>query len=114
MFKNVVELDVEYVLRLVSNDYNVVVCVNASFCVIFIKIVLCSVLSAIVSVANGQYNGGTNSFAPGEAQRLYDLLDGLGCIGNSMCELSDFTTTKPCNYRGMPLRCTSQGRVMRM
>jgi hypothetical protein len=52
----------------------------------------------------------TSVFAPGEAQRVYDLLDGLGCIGNSYCSnLGDFTPTTACDYSPGFLDCNSAG-----
>jgi hypothetical protein len=73
------------------------------------------VLSTIVSVVNGQtWTGTSNGFASGEAQRLYDLLDGLGCIGNSNCVLGDFTPTSACNDISMRLRCNNAGRVSQL
>jgi hypothetical protein len=49
-------------------------------------------------------------FAAGEGQRVYDLLDGLGCIGNSKCSnLGDFTPTTACDYKPPLLQCNSDG-----
>jgi hypothetical protein len=49
-------------------------------------------------------------FAPGEGQRVYDLLDGLGCIGNSDCTtLGDFTPTTACDYKPNYLKCNDAG-----
>jgi hypothetical protein len=53
-----------------------------------------------------------SSFAPGEAQRVYDLLDGLGCIGNINCtDLGDFTPTTACDYKRQNLKCDANGRL---
>jgi hypothetical protein len=38
-------------------------------------------------------------FAAGEAERLYRLLDEIGCIGNVACGYSDFTVGKTCRYK---------------
>jgi hypothetical protein len=49
-------------------------------------------------------------FAAGEAQRVYDLLDGLGCIGNVNCTyLGNFTPTSTCEGRVGNLKCDAQG-----
>jgi hypothetical protein len=56
----------------------------------------CSVVFAIVANVIAQSN---STFAPGEAQRVYDLLDGLGCIGNEGCGFNDFTPTTACDYK---------------
>jgi hypothetical protein len=54
----------------------------------------------------------TSAFAAGEAQRVYDLLDGLGCIGNVDCAaLGDFTPTTACNYNTSHLKCNAAGRL---
>jgi hypothetical protein len=54
----------------------------------------------------------TSVFADGEAQRVYDLLYGLGCIGNSNCQLDDFTPTTVCDYRPSYLKCNEAGLVL--
>jgi hypothetical protein len=52
----------------------------------------------------------TSEFADGEAQRVYDLLDGLGCIGNENCtRLGDFTPTTACDYKLNYLKCNNAG-----
>jgi hypothetical protein len=53
----------------------------------------------------------TSIFASGEAQLVYDLLDGLGCIGNANCQLGDFTPTTRCDYKTTFLECDSNGRL---
>jgi hypothetical protein len=54
----------------------------------------------------------TSEFAAGEAQRVYDLLADLGCLGNPSCfELSDFQTTSRCDYRTSVLKCDATGRL---
>jgi hypothetical protein len=71
--------------------------------VILLKCVVCSVLvSIVIALANGQ-------FATDEAQRLYDLLDGLGCFESETCELSDFTPTIACDYNFEHLQCGASG-----
>jgi hypothetical protein len=62
---------------------------------------------AIVANVSAQSN---STFAPGEGQRVYDLLDGLGCIGNINCtDLGDFTPTTACDYRPRYLGCDNAG-----
>jgi hypothetical protein len=69
--------------------------------------VLCSVMFAVVANVTAQ---STSQFAPGEGQRVYDLLDGLGCVGNANCSfLGDFTPTTACNYRISYLKCNDAG-----
>jgi hypothetical protein len=69
--------------------------------------VLFSVVFAIVANVSAQ---STSEFADGEGQRVYDLLDGLGCIGNSNCtELGEFTPTTACDYKPTSLRCNDTG-----
>jgi hypothetical protein len=52
----------------------------------------------------------TSVFAAGEAQRVYDLLDGLGCIGNVNCTLlGDFTPTTSCETKPSFLKCNAAG-----
>jgi hypothetical protein len=64
---------------------------------------------AIVANVSAQ---STSVFADGEAQRVYDLLDGLGCIGNSNCaRFDEFTPTTACNYQPGYLQCNSAGRL---
>jgi hypothetical protein len=56
----------------------------------------------------------TTMFAAGEGERLYELLDGLGCFGNPMCDLRHFTPTNACGFvSGMAfeMNCTAQGLV---
>jgi hypothetical protein len=48
-------------------------------------------------------------FAMGEAQRAYDLLDGIGCIDNTRCGLGDFTPTTACDYKPGYLKCNDTG-----
>jgi hypothetical protein len=63
----------------------------------------------LCSVANVNAQS-TFLFAPGEAQRVYDLLDGLGCIDNDNCHaLRDFTPTSSCSANLAYLKCDSQG-----
>jgi hypothetical protein len=63
-------------------------------------------------IANGQ---SSSEFAPGEAERLYTFLDGLGCIGNLNCTgLGTFTTTTACNYNTNSLGCNDAGLVQFM
>jgi hypothetical protein len=50
-------------------------------------------------------------FAPGEGQRVYDLLDGLGCIGNVKCRLAAFTPTTGCDKNALNLKCDASGRL---
>jgi hypothetical protein len=62
---------------------------------------------AVVVHVSGQSN---STFAPGEAQRVYDLLDGLGCIGNINCtRLGDFTPTTACDYKPSHMQCNNAG-----
>jgi hypothetical protein len=64
---------------------------------------------AMVSVVGAQ---SSTTFAAGEGQRVYDLLDDLGCIGNIDCTaLGDFTPTTACDYRNEDMRCDSSGRL---
>jgi hypothetical protein len=64
---------------------------------------------AIVANVSAQ---STSEFANGEGQRVYDLLDGLGCIGNINCtDLGDFTPTTACNYKPSVLKCNDAGRL---
>jgi hypothetical protein len=68
---------------------------------------LCSVVFTIVTNVSAQ---SASVFAAGEAQRVYDLLDGLGCIGNSNCSaLGDFTPTTACDYKPDYLTCNRAG-----
>jgi hypothetical protein len=70
-------------------------------------IMCCSVVFAIVANVSAQ---STSEFASGEAQRVYDLLNGLGCIGNENCTwLKDFTSTTACNYKPDYLKCNGAG-----
>jgi hypothetical protein len=72
--------------------------------------VLCSVVLAIVASVSAQSN---STFAAGEGQRLYDLLDGLGCIGNENCtRLGDFTPTTACDYKPNTLICNDDGLLV--
>jgi hypothetical protein len=49
-------------------------------------------------------------FAFGEAQRVYDLLVGLGCIGNENCtKLGDFNRSTLCDYRPAIMKCNDDG-----
>jgi hypothetical protein len=69
--------------------------------------VWCSVVFAIVVNVTGQ---STSEFANGEGQRVYDLLDGLGCIGNSNCtDLGDFMPATACDYKPEFLKCNDTG-----
>jgi hypothetical protein len=69
--------------------------------------VLCSVMFAIVANVSAQSN---STFADGEGQRVYDLLDELGCIGNSKCtKLGDFMPTTACNYQPSYMKCNNAG-----
>jgi hypothetical protein len=71
--------------------------------------VLCSAIFTIVANVSGQ---STSVFADGEAQRVYDLLDGLGCIGSRACpRLNDFTPTTACDYKLNYLKCNDAGRL---
>jgi hypothetical protein len=64
---------------------------------------------AAVSNVSGQ---STSVFADGEAQRVYDLLDGLGCIGNANCwRLGDFTPNSSCDYNPGYVECNDAGRL---
>jgi hypothetical protein len=72
-----------------------------------VVIVLGSVVFSIIANVSAQSN---STFAPGEGQRVYDLLDGLGCIGNSNCDdLGDFTPTTACDYNTTYLKCNNAG-----
>jgi hypothetical protein len=56
----------------------------------------------------------TSTFAAGEGERLFDLLNGLGCTGNASCPFSDFTPTTACDYKpadgnDLALKCDSDG-----
>jgi hypothetical protein len=68
---------------------------------------LCSVMFAVVANVIAQ---STSVFAPGEGQRVYDLLDGLACIGNVNCtHFGEFTPTTACNYQPNYLKCNNAG-----
>jgi hypothetical protein len=64
------------------------------------------VLSSVVKVANAQ---SSSTFANGEGQRVFDLLDGLGCIGNRNCPLHDFVPSHACNANANELKCNNDG-----
>jgi hypothetical protein len=67
---------------------------------------------SFVAIANAQ---STSEFAAGEGQRVYDLIDGLGCIGNANCtKLGDFTPTTACNYNINYLRCDFNGQLAQL
>jgi hypothetical protein len=51
-------------------------------------------------------------FAAGEAQLVYDLLNGLGCIGNDNCRLKDFVPTAQCDFVQTEIQCSEQGRLI--
>jgi hypothetical protein len=70
---------------------------------------LYSIVYPIVSMVEAQTKF---QFASGEGQRVYDLLDGLGCIGNSQCTLfGDFKPTTACSYQPNFLKCDDNGRL---
>jgi hypothetical protein len=55
---------------------------------------------------------GCECFKPDEAERVYDLLNELGCIGNLNCGFHDFTPTTNCGYKTGPdfvMTCTDDG-----
>jgi hypothetical protein len=79
---------------------------------IFIEIVLIVLGSVVFSIIANVSAQSNSTFAPGEAQRVYDLLDGLGCIGNINCtDLGDFTPTTACDYKLNYLKCNGAGRL---
>jgi hypothetical protein len=64
--------------------------------------------SVVLAFVNAQ---SFSMFADGEGQRVYDLLDGLGCIGNTDCiNLGSFTPTTACNRTSF-LKCDSAGNL---
>jgi hypothetical protein len=54
------------------------------------------------------------SFREGEAQRLYDVLDGLGCFESDKCELSDFKPTTACDYKPDHLQCAADKGLVKL
>jgi hypothetical protein len=66
------------------------------------------VILSLISVVNAQ---STSQFATGEAQRVFDLLVGLGCIRNRMCVLHDFMPTTACNENLSVMKCDDFGRL---
>jgi hypothetical protein len=48
-------------------------------------------------------------FATGEAQRIYNLLDGIGCFSNDQCVLKDFTVSSKCDHNTAALSCNTAG-----
>jgi hypothetical protein len=71
-------------------------------------LLMCSFMFAIVANVSAQ-PAPARRFATGEGKRVYDLLDGLGCIGNSKCaNLGDFTPTIACDYKPF-LKCNNVG-----
>jgi hypothetical protein len=54
----------------------------------------------------------TTTFAAGEAQRVYNLLDELGCFETSKCDLKDFEPSKQCDFKTQKMRCDATGRVL--
>jgi hypothetical protein len=67
-----------------------------------------SLLMCVVAIANAQ---SATQFAAGEAQRVFDLLDGLGCFGNIDCTLKDFTPTAECDFDTNYLKCNGTGHM---
>jgi hypothetical protein len=65
----------------------------------------------MISIVNGQQ---LPNFAISEAQRVYDLLDGLGCIGNALCPLTNFTKGAECGYNLDYMSCDSKGYLDRL
>jgi hypothetical protein len=56
-------------------------------------------------------------FTRGEALRVYDLLDGLGCMSNPACFFNDFTTTTECGYKSngvSTLECDASGFLVNL
>jgi hypothetical protein len=63
----------------------------------------------VVTIAKAQSN---TTFASDEGQRVYDMLDGLGCIGSDNCTtLGDFTPTSACDVNPDHLKCNDEGRL---
>jgi hypothetical protein len=60
-------------------------------------------------IVNGQ---SISQFAAGEGQRVYNLLDTMGCIGNPLCDLRDFTPTSVCNGSLTALKCDGSGATI--
>jgi hypothetical protein len=74
----------------------------------------CSIVLSTVSIAIVQAQS-SSSFAAGEGQRVYDMLDGLGCIGNMNCTfLNDFLPTNNCDLNPDFLRCNSDGHLIHL
>jgi hypothetical protein len=67
----------------------------------------CSVLLLVVATTAQQ----VPTFLVGEALRIRDLLDGLGCIGKPECVLKDFKTTSRCDFNVTYLKCSPGGRL---
>jgi hypothetical protein len=71
---------------------------------LFFRFIIC-----FVSFTNAQ---SSSLFASGEGERVYNLLDGLGCIGNTKCtQLRDFTSSTACNYKPQEMKCDSSGKL---
>jgi hypothetical protein len=97
--------------RLALQDDNVDVIIILLIFVLFKVLISISPISYLFEIVTSVVNAqSTAAFADGEGQRVYDLLDGLGCIGHSNCDLSNFTPTTPCNDRGEILKC-DDGRL---
>jgi hypothetical protein len=62
----------------------------------------------VLHVVNAQ---STTTFAAGEGQRLYDLLDGLNCFGNVYCHLKDFLPKDRCvaDFPNLKVECDANG-----
>jgi phosphatidylserine/phosphatidylglycerophosphate/cardiolipin synthase-like enzyme len=61
----------------------------------------------VLSFVKGQ---GAKRFAAEEGSRVYDLLDGLGCIRQSGCGfLSNFKPFEDCNDRPEVMHCNDTG-----
>jgi hypothetical protein len=51
-------------------------------------------------------------FAPGEAQRVYDFLVAVGCVGNDQCEAHDFKPSSECTFHYGVMGCNDFGRIV--
>jgi hypothetical protein len=75
------------------------------------------VLIGRILLASASRGAAQQTFATGEAQRVYTLLEGLGCItfNNATCQLRDFTPSSECSVDIKAwLSCDSQGYVVHL
>jgi hypothetical protein len=51
-----------------------------------------------------------NEFADGEGKRLFELLTGMDCIGNSKCvPFNNFTADTACDFQPEYMTCNEKG-----